>query len=129
MQKDGFIVPIHGSLIHNKPKTNVAVYKTSKKRWLETFIQEGANKCLSPVLSPKQTYSPSRENITPEKEVSSPGSQVSNYHLFYSNHTVSQHTVFLYLSKILVCALSHRFNDLLNNLHLIVLSIKRDIKS
>ncbi|KAL5256668.1 hypothetical protein ACHWQZ_G011804 [Mnemiopsis leidyi] len=77
VQKDGFIVPIHGSLINNKPKTNVAVYKTSKKRWLETFIQEGANKCLSPVPSPKHIYSPSRENITPEKEVTSPGSQVA----------------------------------------------------
>ena len=76
VQRDGFIVPIHGSLINNKPRSNVTVYKTSKKRWLETFIQEGANKCPSPVVSPKHLYSPTRENITPEKEIASPGTQV-----------------------------------------------------
>ena len=76
VQRDGFIVPIHGSLINCKPKNNIAVYKTSKKRWLETFIQEGGSKCMSPAVSPRHLYSPTRENITPEKEMSSPGSQV-----------------------------------------------------
>ncbi|XP_063695037.1 histone-lysine N-methyltransferase set-26-like isoform X3 [Bolinopsis microptera] len=77
VQRDGFIVPIHGSLINCKPKNNIAVYKTSKKRWLETFIQEGGSKCMSPAVSPRHLYSPTRENITPEKEMSSPASQVA----------------------------------------------------
>ena len=70
VQRDGFIVPIHGSLINSKPKNNLNVYKTTKKRWLETFIQEGGStKCPSPGVSPKHVYSPTRENNSQDKEV------------------------------------------------------------
>lgn len=78
MRKDGFIVPILGSFLNTKSKTPVPVYKTSKKRWLENFINEGGV-CKSPIHSPKYSpLSPSGDpSITEKEDILSPISQVN----------------------------------------------------
>ena len=77
VRKDGFIVPVHGSLLASKMKNSIPVYKTSKKRWLESFIKEGGA-CKSPIQSPKYSLlSPSKDYTIPDKEDNfSPISQV-----------------------------------------------------
>jgi len=74
VQKDGFIVPIHGSLLSPKVRNSLPSYKTTKKRWLETFIQEGVVNPppRSPNQSPRHSIpSPVREQPSPIKEPAS----------------------------------------------------------
>ena len=53
VQRDGFVVPIVGSLLAARQSQVSVSYKTSKKRWLEQYILETKNK-TSDDLSPRQ---------------------------------------------------------------------------